>query len=111
MMEKLYVVNVSREFLPEFSRFCVPEHRARDEAFLKGVALKEAWVRDKLDRGEPFAKMAILEGEIAGIVQFQPVPEEGIFHLLCIFVPRKEHWGKGVGSLLLDSLIEEAKKP
>jgi len=110
-MEKTFAVNISRELIPEFSRFCVPEDRAKDESFLRGVALKEAWVRDKLDRGEPFARIAILEGGIAGIVQFQPVPEEGIFHLLCIFVPRKEHWRKGIGSLLLDSLIEEARKP
>lgn len=110
-MEKLHLVNVSREFLPEFSRFCVPEHRARDEAFLKGVALKETWVKDQLNKGEPFAKLAISEGRIVGIVQFHPVPEEGIFHILCIFVPHKEHWRKGIGSLLLNSLIEEARKP
>jgi len=110
-MEKPFVADISRELASEFSRFCVPESRAKDEMFLKGVDLKETWVRDKLDWGEPFARVALLEGEIAGIIQFQPVPEEEVFHILCIFVPRKEHWGKGLGSLLLDSLKEEARKP
>lgn len=109
--ESIRVVDVSEETIDDLCWLCVSPERREDPNFVKGVELKKTWVRDMNKRWGSVAKVAYLENTPAGLIQYIPVPDERVIRILCIYVPRKEHWRKGIGRRLLTSLIEDAGKP
>ncbi|MCR4427979.1 MAG: GNAT family N-acetyltransferase [Caldiserica bacterium] len=110
-MNKLVIEDVSGDLIPEFSAFCVNPERRENPIFSRGISLKEAWARANFKRGEKFAKVAFWDGKMAGIIQFRAFPYEGAIKILCLFVPHRENWKRGIGSSLLNSLVEEASSP
>ncbi|MCD6369869.1 MAG: GNAT family N-acetyltransferase [Thermoproteales archaeon] len=57
------------------------------------------------------AKLAYLNSRPVGLIQYQPIPEEKLAEINCIFVPDGENHGKDIGTTLLKALIEEMKEP
>ncbi|MFN3346965.1 MAG: GNAT family N-acetyltransferase [Candidatus Bipolaricaulaceae bacterium] len=110
-MKEITVEEVCEETVQDLAWLCVPKGREEDPAFQKGVATKIAWAEEKLHRGEPFAKIAYLGEEPAGLLQYQIHPEPNLVQILCVFVPERRHWGQGVGTSLLSSLVEEMRRP
>lgn len=110
-MQKLKVEEVRKETVEDLAWLCVPEDRLEDPMFRKGVAMKVAWAEERLRKGEPFAKIAYFGEEPAGLLHYQIHHEQNLVQILCIFVPKKEHWGKGVGTGLLNALVEEMRRP
>lgn len=104
------VEEVNEKTVEELAWLCVPKERRAEPAFLKGVEAKLAWVRDRLRKGQPVGKIAYVEDEPAGLLQYEIVPEQELARILCIFVPEKRFWGKGIGTKLLSSLLEELRK-
>ncbi|GAB4309429.1 MAG: hypothetical protein Kow0097_10510 [Candidatus Bipolaricaulota bacterium] len=107
----IHLSEASGSTIAELAWFCVPPERRGDPVFRRGAHAKEAWIQERLARGEPVAKVAYVEGEAAGILHYEPVPEEGAVHILCLYVPHERHWGKGIGSSLLATLVEEMRSP
>lgn len=110
-MEGLTVVEASAEMAERVARFCLRTEQRDDPHFIRGAQAKEAWIRERAARGEPVGKLALLAGELMGILHYETVPEEGVAHIRCIYVPHREHWGKGIGSALLSSLLAEMREP
>ncbi len=110
-MKKVRVEEVREETVDDLAWLCVPKGREEDPLFRKGVAMKAAWAAGKLWRGEPFAKIAYLGEEPAGLLQCQIHPELNFVHILCVFVPERRYWPKGVGTSLLNALAEEMRRP
>lgn len=110
-MPELIIKDVAADFASEFSAFCVPTQMREDPIFQKGISLKKNWTIECLKSGQKFAKVAFWEGKIEGIIQFKTYPDDEVLKIYCLFVPNREHWGKGIASSLLNSLIEEAKIP
>jgi GNAT superfamily N-acetyltransferase len=75
------------------------------------MELKRKWAMEMFQRWGLFAKLAYEASVPVGLIQYEPVPEERVISIYCIFVPEKAHWRKGIATHLLSSLIEEAKKP
>ncbi|MEM3029881.1 MAG: GNAT family N-acetyltransferase [Thermoproteota archaeon] len=109
--ESIRVVEVSEENIGDLCSLCVPSERLGDSIFMKGVELKKTWVKDMLRRWGSVAKVAYLGETPAGFIQYVPIPDERVVHITCIFVPRREHWRKGIGRRLLTSLIEDMRRP
>ncbi|WP_125672144.1 GNAT family N-acetyltransferase [Candidatus Methanodesulfokora washburnensis] len=105
------VVEASENNLDDLCMLCMPPDRKNDPVFMKGVELKKIWARDMLKRWGSVAKIAYVGESPAGLIQYTPVPDEMVVRIICIFVPYKEHWRRGVGKKLLTSLIEDMRSP
>ena len=53
-----------------------------------------------------FSKLAYIESEPVGMIQYQP-KQEKVIEITCIFVPEKKNLRKGIGRALLRALIDE----
>ena len=90
---------------------CVPPERRDDKLFIEGINVKRAWASKSLDMFGGIAKIAYLDSTPVGLIQYQPRPEEKLIEITCIFVPDRQHQRKRIGRVLLNALIEDAKKP
>ncbi len=74
--------------------------------------LKERYaegLRYKVLRSQKFGDVGMIEYAL-GNQAWRPVAAEGYLVIHCLIVVGKQHQGKGLGTLLLDSCLEEAKK-
>jgi L-amino acid N-acyltransferase YncA len=82
-----------------------------------GHRRKANWLKDryaeglryKVLRSEKFGDVGMVEYAL-GNHGWRPVEAEGYLVIHCLFVSGKQHKGKGLGSLLLDSCLKDAKK-
>jgi GNAT superfamily N-acetyltransferase len=109
--ENIIVVEASENNLYDLCRLCIPLERQSDPVFMKGVELKRIWAEDMLKCWGSVAKIAYVGEAPAGLIQYAPVPDEMVVRIICIFVPYREHWRKGIGRRLLTSLIEDMRSP
>jgi hypothetical protein len=72
---------------------------------------KGKWAADMLRKWGSFAKLAYHGSSPIGLIQYEPIPDEKVLLILCIYVPDREHWRQNAASKLLASLIEEVEKP
>lgn len=105
------IEEVCEETVKDLALLCVPREKQEDPAFLKGVEAKIAWAQEKLESGLPWAKIAYVGEEAAGLLQYHVHPGENLVEIMCIFVPERKHWGQGIGTKLLVALIEEMRQP
>lgn len=74
--------------------------------------LKERYaegLRYKVLRSEKFGDIGMIEYTL-GDHTWRPVEAEGYLVIHCLFVSGKQHKGKGLGKLLLESCLKDAKK-
>lgn len=90
---------------------CIPPERRDLPSFIEGAKVKRNWARKSFEMFGGIAKIAYLNGSPAGLIQYQPKPEEKLLEITCIFVPDKRNQQRGVGKALLTTLIEDARKP
>jgi len=109
--EATRVVDVTEGNVDDLCRLCIPPEGIDEPNFVKGVELKKRWAMDMIERWGGVAKLAYFEDSPAGMLQYEPIPVEKVVRIICIFVPHREHWRKGIGRRLLTSLIEDMKKP
>ena len=105
------IEDVGFETIDLLVSLCVPSDRKDDPLFVEGMNAKRRWAVKALEQYGSIAKLAYLNSKPAGLIQYQPKVEEKLVEIKCIFVPEKENLRKGVGKALLNTLIEEAKKP
>jgi len=98
------IVNVTPVNAPDLVWFCVPPAERSNPLFRRGTATKEAWVRERLARGEPVAKLAYWGKEIVGLLQYELLPREAVVRIECVVVDDR-HAKKGIATALLESLI------
>ncbi|HEY3249039.1 MAG TPA: GNAT family N-acetyltransferase [bacterium] len=110
-MARISVQDVTTSNLDDLCWLCVPPTRRTDPAFAEGVAEKRLWAFRMLDRWGSVAKIAYHGGKPAGQIQFRPVSQHRVVSIDCIFVPEISHWRRGIGTVLLASLVEEMRQP
>jgi len=109
-MPDIRVREVCEETVEDLAWLCVPKERRAEPAFVKGVEAKLAWARKRLQEGRSFAKIAYAEEEPAGVLHYEIDEEQSVVRILCIFIPEKRFWGKGIGKALLFELMEETRE-
>ncbi|MEM3712933.1 MAG: GNAT family N-acetyltransferase [Thermoproteota archaeon] len=109
--EGVRIIEVSEDNVDDLCFLCIPSERLDDPSFMKGVELKRTWVKNMLRRWGSVAKVAYLEETPVGFIQYVPISDEKVVRITCIFVPSREHWRKGIGRRLLNSLIEDMRRP
>jgi len=110
-MKEIEIKDVNAGNVGDLINLCIPLEKREDELFIEGAKVKESWAIRVMKRYGSFAKLAYLDEKPAGMIQYLPKPEEKLIEIACIFVPKEENLRKGIGRMLLNALIEEAKKP
>jgi len=109
-MATITIRDVSTENLDDLN-LCVPLGRRAQPAFVTGMAEKQRWAAEMLNRWGGCAKLAYADATPIGLIQYVPIPAYRALFVPCIFVPEQAHWRQGVATRLLRSLIEHAQEP
>lgn len=110
-MENLEIREVTTDNLEPLINLCISPENRNDPLFIGSMKEKKKWAAQALERYGSIAKLAYLNSKPAGMIQYQPRPEEKVIEISCIFVPEKSNLKKGIGKSLLNALMEDAKKP
>ena len=95
------------EELDHLINLCIPPGRKDDPLFVEGMKEKRRWATRLIERYGSIAKLAYLDSKPVGLIQYQPIPEERLVEITCIFVPEEENLRKGIGRALLKALMGE----
>lgn len=110
-MDEIKVLDVTYQTIDDLCLICVPPEKRGDPSFKKGIEQKRIWAMGMWHEWGPFAKIAYEGSTPAGQIQYRPLPAHRLIYIYCIYIPEKQHWQKGIATRLLDSLIEDVKKP
>ncbi|MEO0114846.1 MAG: GNAT family N-acetyltransferase [candidate division WOR-3 bacterium] len=108
-MKEIIIKDVTEENIEEFCWFCVAPNKRNDPDWQKGVEYKRQWAEAMLKKWGPFAKLAYHNNCPVGMIQYQPIPEQRIVYIDCIWVPLENYWQKGIATQLLAKLLEDIK--
>ena len=118
-MYKMHIEDLLMDNIKDQISVCVPNKYLSDKMFRKGIEEKKKWLEKMLKSYGPCSKIAYLNDEPIGMIQFYPekaIPykmgaRDQVIEISCIFIGDKSLQGKGIGSKLLNDLIEDLKKP
>jgi GNAT superfamily N-acetyltransferase len=111
LMDEIDIRDVTKENVEDLCWVCVSPEKRDDPDWMRGAADKKKWALEALPKWGPFAKVAYLNGSPAGMIQYRPLPEERVVHIDCTYVLIPDYWRKGTATRLLNSLMEDVKKP
>lgn len=118
--------------IPQPCRTCLyweaPGEYQNDNGDEEAILKKQEWFTETLDEFGNCAFLAYDHGDVIGYAQYAPVDrflniakypaastlydantEEETIFLSCLFIPNEENRGKGVGSALLNKIIENLR--
>lgn len=110
-MDLYRVVDVGLEDVDSLIYLCIPSSKRNEPYFIEGAKVKRAWAFKSLNIFGSIAKIAYSNSIPVGLIQYQPNIENKVLEISCIFVPDKRYQRKGIGRALLNSLMEDVKKP
>jgi len=112
--------DVTDENIEDLVGLCTPrlEDERHASTLREGGSKKREWVKKALGRFGVCAKVAYSEGKPLGFIEFYPMrafpllPERDrrTVMITCIFIPNKTLQDAGVGSKLIQSLIQDLKQ-
>jgi len=110
-MTVVTIRDVDGENVDDLCQLCITEDKRGDPAFMRGIAEKRKWAVEMLNRWGSFAKLAYVGPSPAGLIQYEPIPDERVVNVHCIYVPEKRYWRKGIARRLLANFIAEMRTP
>ncbi len=108
-MEEISVREVTRGNVDDLCRICVPSEKREDPVYVTGMELKRVWALGMLEKWGTCAMLAYRGSIPVGMIQYYPVPEQGIVRIHCIYVPEEGNWRKGIGTRLLSGLMKDVR--
>lgn len=103
--------DVDADHVGDLCQLCITENKKYDPTFMRGVAEKRKWAVDMLRRWGSFAKLAYLGPSPVGLIQYEPIPDEGVVNVHCIYVPEERNWRKGIARQLFANLVADMRAP
>jgi predicted N-acetyltransferase YhbS len=118
-IEKIEIKDVTKENVDDLVGLCAPsfEDERHAQTLKEGGLRKHEWIERALERFGVSAMVAYAEGRPVGFVEFYPMsafpllPERNRRTLLitCVFVPDKTLQNMGIGSKLVQGLIDKLR--
>lgn len=116
-MSQIRVANLDEENIDDVFRVC-SHNRLDDPLQQRGIELKRRWLLEMLAERGPCTKIAYLGDKPVAQILFYPEeavpfiadPRKDIVVLHCAYNPFPEARGKGAGTALLRSLVEDCRR-
>lgn len=103
---KIEIKDVNLENIDDFINVCIPFNKKLDPLFKEGFEKKKLWINKVLESEKSLGKIAYVNNEPKGIIQYLYRSEENVLEILCIFVSDENFLRMGIGKKLLFSLFE-----
>lgn len=100
------IKDVYLDNIDDFINVCIPLNKKFDPLFKEGFEKKKLWIQKVLESEKTIGKIAYVDNEPKGIIQYLYRPEENILEILCIYISDENVLRKGIGKKLLLSLFE-----
>jgi len=117
MQEKTRIENLTESNIEDLIYVCSSK-RLKDSIHQQGISLKRQWLREMLKKYGSCAKVAYYDGK--PVAQILHYPEEAdptiisgrkdVLVLLCVYNPTSVAQKLGIGTKLLQSVIDDAKQ-
>lgn len=117
---EIEIRDVTDENLDNLVGLCAPkwEDERHASTLKEGGSKKREWITKALERFGVCAKVAYLEGKPVGFIEFYPIHafpllprrDKRTVMITCIFIPNKILQNSGIGSKLLQSLVQDLKQ-
>ncbi len=107
--DEIEIKDIDLENLEELEGFCVPEGKLDDSLMVEGVQLWKKWIRENLKRYDSVGKIAYLDDEILGSIQYVPKLDQAVAEIKCLSV--KEEEDDSIKQALLKAAIDHFKEP
>ncbi len=108
-MEEIKVLPITKETVQCASFVCAHPDDVGLELADQGCQLKTQWAEEELEKGFVPGFVAWHDSKPAGVFNLEHRKETQIVSIKCVWVPKKEHWDKGIATKLLEGLIKYAK--
>lgn len=106
----IHIKDVNTENVDDLISLCIPSDK-KGPLLDKGIIVKKKWVCNALEQYGTCAKLAYAGTTPVGMIQYVPNPDERIVEITCIFVPNSQYHTKGIGTALLNAVVEDMKTP
>jgi GNAT superfamily N-acetyltransferase len=112
------VVDLDSKNIDDALNVCTFPSVRNEASYRKGCEIRKKWLLNLYRTAGPCAKIAYVADKPVGVIEYTPlhmIPylrtrRKDALYIHCIYVP-KRYRHRGIGSALLDSLIEEMSKP
>jgi len=112
--------DITNENIDDLAGVCAPrwEDERHATTLKEGGSKKREWLKKALERFGVCAKMAYSEGKPIGFIEFYPMHafpllprrDKRTIMITCIFIPNKTLQRTGIGSKLLQAMIQDLKQ-
>ena len=114
---KIRIEDLTESNIDDLIRVCSSK-RLSDPVHAEGVKVKKLWLLEMLRKFEPVSKIAYLNDEPVAQILYCPENSnpasfnrrKGVLNILCIYNPTPATQKLGVGTKLLQSVIDDAKR-
>lgn len=114
----LRIVDLDERNVDDALEVCTPSSIRDDKNIRIGCEIRKKWLLELSQSVGPCAKIAYLKNHPVGVIQFTPLQvipyfrtgRKDALYIHCMYV-REEHRKKGIGSALLEALIDDVSRP
>jgi len=115
---KVEIRNITEDNVGDALIVCTPEKMMPNQFYRQGLKVRKEWLLGLIHTVGSCCKIAYVNEKPVGMIQFNPLHRIPYFgtkrrdalYIYCIFVKHKFR-NQGIGSKLLETLIDEMKKP
>ena len=112
------IVDLDEDNVDDALNVCTPPEVRNEKNIKIGCKIRKNWLMDLYRSTGPCAKIAYLKNDPVGIIQFTPLhiipyfktSRKDALYIHCIYVQEK-HRKRGIGSALLEAIINEMSRP
>jgi len=112
------IVDLDENNIDDVLSVCTFSGVRRVDSYLRGCEIRKKWLMDLYRTIGPCAKIAYIGNRPVGAIEYTPLhvipylktDRKDALYIHCIYV-RKKYRHRGIGSALIDSLINEMLKP
>jgi GNAT superfamily N-acetyltransferase len=112
------VVDLDSRNIDDALNVCTLPSVRKEPSYRKGCEIRKKWLLSLFGTAGPCAKIAYIADKPVGVIEYTPLHmspylrtrRKDALYIHCIHVP-KRYRHRGIGSALLDSLVQEMSKP